>query len=430
MASSSGYFDLLAFDGTYSSNISFYCVPHEALQLARNWYNTDDTELNCLIPPYSTVMNVWYYPYLYSKFNGEDNSRSDDNTSDIIFRRINVNEAKSYFTDTVWNNGKAFRIIPAITTSTSTTTTKVLRTEQHTLASFKGMPTRPSTVGGNFNWKNESKLYTYPYRQLEVRDGFTSPIYLFPQCLPEIDLNNDSHSLRCFNTINQQGQYGLYVYNYNNSRYVPLNQTINSITMPVLNNTYLDYLYRNEEQLKAAKSQMIYNGLMGVASAAISIGAGIATGGMTALAIGSGVISGANAIGSSIYEYKNAVANEKDMARSANTVNGLYTNYNMSLQQDKFLRILEHRYFDDNMERIAQYFHVYGYAANRLEVPNINSRKYWNYLKCITCNISANGIPKEHLVKLKSIFETGTTVWHISNGTDVGDYSKDNPEVY
>lgn len=430
MAVSTGYFDLLAFDGTYSSNISFYCVPHGALQIARNWYIDEDTSLNCLIPPYSTVMNVWYYPYLFSAFAGNDPTKSDDVLSDVLFRRINVNPAKSYFTDTEWTDGKAYRIIPAVTTTSSTELPRVLNTTQHTLATFKGMPLKPSTVGGNFNWRNESKLYTYPYRQLEIRDGFTSPIYLFPQNLPELDLNNDSHSLRCFNTINQQGQYGLYIYNYNNSKYIPLNETINSVTMPVLNNTYLDYLYKNEEQLKTAKRQMIYNGVMGVASAAISIGAGIATGGMAALAIGSGVISGANAVGSSIYEYKNAVANEKDMARSANTVNGLYTNYNMSLQQDKFLRILEHRYFDDNMERIAQYFHMYGYAANRLEIPNINSRRYWNYLKCITCNISASGIPKEHLTKLKAIFENGTTVWHISNGAEVGDYSKDNPEVY
>ena len=423
---SSGYFDLLAFDGTYSSNISFYCVPHEALQLARKWYASEDTDLNCLIPPYSTVMNVWYYPYLYSKFNGEDKSRSDDSTSDVLFRKINVNPAKSYFTDTEWSNGKAFRIIPADTSSTP----HVLNTNQHTLATFKGMPTRPSTVGGKFNWRNESKLYTFPYRQLEVRDGFTSPIYLFPQCLPEIDLNNDSHSLRCFNTINQQGQYGLYVYNYNNSRYIPLNETINSVTMPVLNNTYLDYLYRNEEQLRVAKSQIFYNATMGTIGAVAGGVAGAMTGGMAPLAIGNAVMGVVSSIGNGIYEYKNSVANEKDMARSANTVNGLYTNYNMSLQQDKFLRILEHRYFDDNMERIGQYFHMYGYAANRLEIPNINSRKYWNYLKCTTCNISANGIPKDHLLKLKSIFETGTTVWHISNGADVGNYSKDNPEVY
>ena len=423
---SSGYFDLLAFDGTYSSNISFYCVPHEALSLARTWYTSEDTDLNCLIPPYSTVMNVWYYPYLYSKFSSGGNSKSDDATSDVLFRKIKVNPAKSYFTDTEWSNGKAFRIIPADTSSSP----HVLRVNQHTLASFKGMPTRPSTVGGNFNWRNESKLYIYPYRQLEVRDGFTAPLVLFPQCLPEIDLNNDSHSLRCFNTINQQGQYGLYVYNYNNSKYMPLNETINSVTMPVLNNTYLDYLYRNEEQLRVAKSQIYYNATMGTIGAIAGGAAGFFTGGMAPLAIGNAIMGTVSAIGNGIYEYKNSVANEKDMARSANTVNGLYTNYNMSLQQDKYLRILEHRYFDDNMERIAQYFHMYGYAANRLEVPNINSRKYWNYLKCTTCNISANGIPKDHLLKLKSIFETGTTVWHISNGADVGNYSKDNPEVY
>ena len=426
MASSSGYFDLLAFDGTYSSNISFYCVPHEALSLARKWYTSEDTDLNCLIPPYSTVMNVWYYPYLYSKFNGEDNSRSDDSTSDVLFRKIKVNPAKSYFTDTEWSNGKAFRIIPADTSPSP----HVLRANQHTLASFKGMPTRPSTVGGNFNWRNESKLYTFPYRQLEVRDGFTSPIYLFPQCLPEIDLNNDSHSLRCFNTINQQGQYGLYVYNYNNSKYIPQTQTLGSVTLPVLNNTYLDYLYRNQEQLKASQDQLGWNTTLGVLGAGVTIAGGLLTGGLGFAVAATGGMSLLNSLGSGIIGWQNAIANEKDMARAANTVNGLYTNYNFSLQQDKYLRILEHRYFDDNMERIGQYFHVYGYASNRLEVPNINSRRYWNYLKCSTCNISANGIPKEHLLKLKTIFENGTTVWHMNNNANVGDYSKDNPEVY
>lgn len=425
-ATSSGYFDLLAFDGTYSSNISFYCVPHEALSLARKWYTEEDTDLNCLIPPYSTVMNVWYYPYLYSKFNGEDNSRSDDSTSDVLFRKINVNPAKSYFTDTEWSNGKAFRIIPADTSASP----HVLRVNQHTLASFKGMPTKPSTVGGNFNWRNESKLYIYPYRQLEVRDGFTAPLILFPQCLPEIDLNNDSHSLRCFNTINQQGQYGLYVYNYNNSKYIPQTQTLGSVTLPVLNNTYLDYLYRNQEQLKASQDQLGWNTTLGVLGAGVTIAGGIMTGGLGFAVAATGGISLLNSLGSGITGWQNAIANEKDMARAANTVNGLYTNYNFSLQQDKYLRILEHRYFDDNMERIGQYFHVYGYASNRLEVPNINSRRYWNYLKCSTCNISANGIPKEHLLKLKTIFENGTTVWHINNNANVGDYSKDNPEVY
>ena len=82
------------------------------------------------------------------------------------------------------------------------------------------------------------------------------------------------------------------------------------------------------------------------------------------------------------------------------------------------------------MERIALHFHMYGYQQNKLMIPNIKNRKYWNYIKCTQCNLKGNGIPKDQLVKLKQIFQAGTTIWHIDNNATVGDYSKDNPEVY
>ena len=81
------------------------------------------------------------------------------------------------------------------------------------------------------------------------------------------------------------------------------------------------------------------------------------------------------------------------------------------------------------MERIGWFFHLYGYKQNKVMTPNTQSRKYYNFIKTVGVNISANNIPKNHYERLKEIFNSGTTIWHMSNGATVGDYSKDNVEV-
>ena len=62
--------------------------------------------------------------------------------------------------------------------------------------------------------------------------------------------------------------------------------------------------------------------------------------------------------------------------------------------------------------------------------PNLRSRQYYNYVKTIGVNISDSGIPKQHLEKLKSIYDSGVTIWHGDrDGMFVGDYSQNNYEV-
>lgn len=72
---------------------------------------------------------------------------------------------------------------------------------------------------------------------------------------------------------------------------------------------------------------------------------------------------------------------------------------------------------------IDDYFTMYGYQTNRVKVPNISSRNYFNYVQTIDVNI-IGGIPSDDLSTLKSIFDKGVTLWK-SNCT-VGDYSVNN----
>lgn len=80
---------------------------------------------------------------------------------------------------------------------------------------------------------------------------------------------------------------------------------------------------------------------------------------------------------------------------------------------------------DEYKEQLTNYFKMFGYKVNKLEIPNLKSRANYNYIKTIDANIVGN-IPSNDLSAIKGIFDRGVTIWH---GDYVGDYSKTNNEV-
>lgn len=73
-------------------------------------------------------------------------------------------------------------------------------------------------------------------------------------------------------------------------------------------------------------------------------------------------------------------------------------------------------------EIIDNYFSMFGYATNRVKVPNVVGRKSWNYVKTINMELRGN-IPVDDIAKIKTIFDNGVTFWHTDK---VGDYTQDN----
>ena len=72
---------------------------------------------------------------------------------------------------------------------------------------------------------------------------------------------------------------------------------------------------------------------------------------------------------------------------------------------------------------IDDYFTMFGYQTNRVKVPNLSSRPYFNYVQTIDVNIKG-GVPNDDLTRLKDIFNKGVTLW--KSNCDVGDYWVDN----
>ena len=74
-------------------------------------------------------------------------------------------------------------------------------------------------------------------------------------------------------------------------------------------------------------------------------------------------------------------------------------------------------------ERIDSYFDMYGYATNKLKLPNLNNRSNWNFIKTINCNILGD-IPQKDIEEIKAMFNNGLTLWH--NPNTFLDYSQSN----
>lgn len=76
-------------------------------------------------------------------------------------------------------------------------------------------------------------------------------------------------------------------------------------------------------------------------------------------------------------------------------------------------------------QKLTKYFEMYGYKVNKREVPQLHTRKSWNYIKLAEPNIFGN-VPQSDLMKFRDVFMEGITLWHTD---DVGDYSLNNDEV-
>lgn len=72
---------------------------------------------------------------------------------------------------------------------------------------------------------------------------------------------------------------------------------------------------------------------------------------------------------------------------------------------------------------IDDYFNMYGYATNRVKIPNTHSRPHWNYVKTIGCCVTGS-IPADDMRKICEIHDNGITYW--KNGYEIGGYNLDN----
>lgn len=97
-----------------------------------------------------------------------------------------------------------------------------------------------------------------------------------------------------------------------------------------------------------------------------------------------------------------------------------YINYTRNTVGFMFYKYKIRREF---AEIIDGYFNMFGYATNKVKIPNTHSRPHWNFVKTKGC-VLHGGVPADDMAELHRIYDRGITFW--KNGSEIGDYSLDN----
>lgn len=171
-----------------------------------------------------------------------------------------------------------------------------------------------------------------------------------------------------------------------------------------------------------ANSVSSYSSASNVISSALQSEANIATAQMAkfnnAIAQApkvSGIIGGALGMYSAYKNYEYTFANAKYQPRVVVGHSGGSQLFGSRLPQTRFY----HAHIrDDEAKRVDEQLTMYGYATNRVKVPNFSGRRYWNFVKTQGCTVSGNA-PGDSLSAIGKILDSGITFWH---GDYVGNY--------
>ena len=69
---------------------------------------------------------------------------------------------------------------------------------------------------------------------------------------------------------------------------------------------------------------------------------------------------------------------------------------------------------DDIKDQVDSYFKQFGYATQKMLLPNLRTKTRYNFVKTIGANI-VGSIPQNYLVQLRNIFDQGITLWHVND---------------
>lgn len=199
---------------------------------------------------------------------------------------------------------------------------------------------------------------------------------------------------------------------------------------PTLNwnfDVYADWLLTNSASLNTQKNYGAISAGIGVAGAigtGAAIGATLATGGALApLLFAELGFMGATFAGAE--KITNAMALDYEHSLMPNSTQGLAAGGDINVAQDcAGFFFYKYSIKKENAKIIDDYFSMFGYKVNSLEIPQLYTRKNWNYLKVVEPNIEGDEIPDTDMNKYKQMLEAGITFWH--NPNTFRDYSQSN----
>lgn len=345
-------------------------------------------------------------------------------------------------------------------------TPNVFRVEKYVdtirqIGTFKLYDIKGLTIGGERNWRNESRLYNYPYSFALLTDYLNPPMAIKYHLCKRVETQN----VKVKQTISDRCSYGIFIEDYKNDKLGKMESIVSGDAheLPCTSSAYSQWFASSKNQThfmmkqgveesflqqrqgsQATQLQMFNNQVGGLMSAigGLAFGGimgGIASGANSLVNVGMGNIKGnmqMNHLAQSGALQRQGIiganmAMQKDLKSTPNTLLSMGSDIMYGLKNgEKRVDLIRYMITEEYAKRIGDYFAMYGYKQNKLMPIEKRDRKYYNYIKTIGINLQTFGIPKEHVETLKNIYNNGVTIWHIDReGVIVGDYSKDNVEI-
>lgn len=287
---------------------------------------------------------------------------------------------------------------------------------------------RPTSIKG-YKPKN-NKCFIYPFCFVNITNNLGSSLvgkFELSDSLTDIDF-------KFYIPIGSGNTPYGYLSNYNNVE-KNLDYSLNGLTnveIPWTSDSYAQYLSANLNKLnnswktigiteKVNTLSNVINGVNSVAPMAQAISEKNVNG---ALSLGSDILMRGINSQININNAKNSIISSlQDSKSQADVAHGSFNSNALTLLEQNGFKLQVLTPSLEEIKTIDMVFEMYGYKVNSVEQPELNTRKYWNYLKTSDINLIGN-IPNDALNVIKSMFNSGVTLWHEID--KMYDYSQNN----
>lgn len=289
---------------------------------------------------------------------------------------------------------------------------------------------KPSDVNG-YTPRNK-KLLTYPYCYLLMSNNAGIQNILQYEKFTEATCDFRIDALPCVNgAVKCTPMY------YTQVRGANPEEGILAGKYPTINwskDNYATWLIANSE----TNRNQVISGTVATAVGLTSTGLAIA--GLLAMAItgvgtvpaliglGAMGVAGAGSTGAGLMQIQNAISTDNEHRKIPDSASGLAGAVDINICNDE-AGFFFYRYSikQEFAKIIDNFFDMFGYKVNTMEVPNLHTRTNWNYLKMISPNVESTDVPDTDLNEYKQMLTAGITFWH--NINTFRDYSQSNPVI-
>ena len=295
---------------------------------------------------------------------------------------------------------------------TNNTDSGNLITNSYSADSYTTTIDTPSAIDSYVPKNN--KCWCYPYCYTLISNGAGGSIIL----KPELWTNNSQRQITIKSAISVGASVVLYPKSYagsidNFEMSLPLGKypTLNYST-----DLYTNWCTENALNVSYAVLNGAENIVMGGLNTASAIQSGNSQGALGGM---SQISGGVESIGNALYSQMLADRVPPQFAGNLNCGDVNFSDSKITY------RITERFCRREYIECIDDYFTRFGYKVNKLKLPAILSRTYWNYVQIGDGETYVHsGAPTEYLDIINNIFRHGTTLWH--DHANIGNYSLNN----